>query len=495
VEPEPIIVEEQRQTATPDWSVIERLTKPVEGIKSAISRMEDEDSPAAKALKSMTESFANVQENLSLLINKHSLSTADGDNIDAVIESFSNLENRISTVKKEIVDKSKMDSNFAALNASLTELRCCIVAVKESPSAYLKDLEESLEHVQDAFETVLSAQRGKTFSEISTKVSNAISDIDKSIESIDRKLEQHESVVEIHIECQALAMLAKPLQSINKCVTQIQEKPNTADLMIDALQNLDKSIAIIREQSADKPLTEPPHTNLGPAIGLSKILIPCLYELQESVEATKTLWREETVLEGLIILEKPICKLQTMMNMLCDQFLLEEAIWTIDAAPKKKSVKKKLKEPEIEASVKKADKTDNIVKKEETIPAKDEDVSAIISDVISDVKDKENKKKLLEKTEEEEQQKKDEKSIKKMESQKDDESRKEKEEAKKAAEHQKQKEEIIQIKSNEEVVKKEEPIKKPQKVNEQTDRKERTQEIKQIEENIQDKKIKKDNMV
>ncbi|XP_067210466.1 uncharacterized protein [Linepithema humile] len=492
MEPEPINVEEQRKTETSDWSIVEKLAKPVEGIKSALSRME-ENSTAAKALKTMTEPLINVQENLSLVINKHNLSTGEEDSIDAVVESFSNLENRISVVKKEIVDKPTVDSTFATLNAPLTELRCCIVAVKESPSVYLKDLEESLEHVQNAFETVLSAQQNKKFSELSTKVSNTISDINKSIESVEHKLEQQqESVIEIHIECQALVMLAKPLQNIKQCITQIQEKPNTANLMISALQNLDKSVAIIREQSADKPLAEPPHVDA--TIGVSKSLIPCLYELQESIEAAKTLWCEETVLEGLIILEKPICKLQTMINILCDQLLLEEAIWTLDAAPKKKSVKKKLKESEIETSVEKDDKTDDIkVKTEEIKPAKDEDVSIIINDV----KDKEDKKKSEKEEEKVEQRKdqKDEKSIKKLESQKDDKSTKEKEEFKETEEHQKQKEEIIQIKSKDEEVieKKKEAVEKTQKENEeQTKREKSEQKVEQNEKSIKDKKIQKD---
>jgi len=465
MEPETIIVEEQARTLMPDWSIIEKLAKLMKNIKSAILRMEN-DSTEIEILKTMEAPLTNVQENLMLLRNKFTLDTVEG-NINAFIESLSNFEKYISFAKKEIVDKPvfkqsdmKIDTTISAtLNISLTELKCSIETIKTSPRVYLNNLEKPLELMQNALETVVSIQQNKKLSELSMKIINNISDINKSIESIENKLKQQQlSAVEIYIEYEALGMLTKSLQYIKRCIIQIQEKPNTANLMISALQRLEKSIAIMREQSADKPLAEPHHTNFSV---LSKNLIPCLYDLQESIDATKTLWCEETVLDGLIILEKSIYKLLTAINTLHDESL-EETISIIDEykiALQKKSIRKEIKTSEIKTTAEKEDKINKIMEDEIKL-VKDID-SAIIYDAKED-------KKIPEKMEQ----------------------KKEKDDEKLTHE-----EKINQIEKKKEKQKKENLIQEMQKVNKEQESKETKQlkeEAEQSEEIIKEKKLKRD---
>ncbi|XP_011705986.1 PREDICTED: titin-like [Wasmannia auropunctata] len=401
MKPKTIIVEEQMRASmqTADWSIIEKLLKPTNSIKSAILRIED-DSIETEILKTMVDPFTNVQENLMLLRNKFNLASADeiaDGNIDAFIESLSNFEECISFIKKEIVDKAvskqsdvkKIDPTISAtLNIPLTELKCCIETIKTSPNnVHLNNLERPLELMQNALETIVSTQRNKKLSELSIKIINNISDINKSIESIENKLKQQQmSVVEIYIEYEALGILTKSLQNVKQCIIQIQEEPNTANLMISALQKLEKSIAIMREQSADKPLAEPPHTNFGV---FSKSLIPCLHELQESIEATKTLWCEKTILDGLMILEKPIYKLLAAMNIMHDQSL-KETILILDQT----ALQKKGREKEIKASSKiktAIEKETNETIKEEIKETKL--VKSVDSTITNDTKDKKDEKK------------------------------------------------------------------------------------------------------
>ncbi|XP_072764137.1 uncharacterized protein [Anoplolepis gracilipes] len=491
---EPEIVEEQvRASILPNWSIVEELSKPMESIKSATLRMED-DYNETEVLKTMAKSLTDVQENFMLLQNKQSLNAADEEAIiDAIIDSLFNLEKCISFVRREIVDKpmsesskTKIDTSIsAAINVPLDELKYSIVTVKESPSIYLKDLKKPLELVQDAFEAVVSIQRNKKLLELSTNVMNNISNINTSIESIGHKLEEQQvSVVEICIECEALGTLTKPLQNIKQCIMQIQEKPSTTDLTLSTLQSLEKSVALIQQQSADKPLADPQHTNFGT---LSTNLILSLHELQESIEEAKTLWHKQTILEGLTILEKPICKLQSIINIICDQFLTGEIIQTIEkqkTARQKKSAKKETQKSEIEPTIEKDDEINKTIQEETKLT--DNADSTIINDTV-DKKEKEKKKDLEVK---QKQEKEDEKSIKeKLEQPKDDtiEKAKEKEEEYKKTE----KQEANKLKNEKEKEKK----KETEKINkeQQSDKIEQVKEkADQSEKSIKDEKIKKD---
>ncbi|XP_011632760.1 titin-like [Pogonomyrmex barbatus] len=201
MEPKTTIVEEKSKTLMPDRSIIEKLIKPVESIKSTISRMEN-DSTEIEVLKTIEKPLANVRENLMLLTDKYNLSAVEKKDVHAFIESLFNLEERISFIKKEIIDKPmpkqsstmKIDTTISVVNIPLTELKYSIAAIKDSPSLHLQNLEKPLELVQNVFETI--------------------------------------------------------------CIIQIQEKPNTVNLMTHALESLEKSISLVQEQSADKPLEE-----------------------------------------------------------------------------------------------------------------------------------------------------------------------------------------------------------------------------------------------
>lgn len=476
IEPETIIVKEQTRTLIPDWSIIEKLVKSMKSIKLAISRIEG-DSTEIEILKKMEIPLINVQENLVLLKNRFNLDTIEEENsIDAFIESLSNFEKCILFLKEEIVDKAvskqsdtiEIDTTISAtIITPLTELKCSIEIIKTSSSVSLNYLERPLELMLNALETIVSMQQNKKLLELSIEIINNISNINNSIESIENKLKQQQvSIIEIYIEYEALGMLTKSLENIKQCIIQIQEKPNTANSMISALQKLEKSIAVIREQSADKPLVEPPHTNFG---GLSKNLIPCLLELQESVEATKTLWCEETLLDGLMILEKPIYKLLTAINIMSDQSL-QETISLIDkykTTLQKKSIKEKIKASEIETAVEEDNKTKKETMKEEMEEIKL--VKDIDSAIINDTKDKDDTKKP------------------------------EKIEQKKEIDDEKltkltHKEKVNQIKNKNEKQKEENIIQKIQKVNEEQESKkiELKEETEQSEKSIKNEKLKQE---
>ncbi|XP_032676016.1 uncharacterized protein LOC116846386 isoform X2 [Odontomachus brunneus] len=381
MEPPTTVVEAQRRT--PDWSIIEKLVKPMVEIGVVISHMES-DSPKTEAIKAMMKPLASVQENLTLLKNKSNSGTfEDESNTDAIVESLSNLEKCISFVERKIIDKPLFEQSrtmeadntiSSVLSSPLNELKRSIVTVEESPSEYLKNLEKPLELVQNALETIVSVQRREKLSNLSTKLQKSISDINDSIETIGRRLEEQQMpiVIEVHIEYEALGMLTKPLRNVKQCIAQLPEEPNIANSMINALQNLKKSVSVIREQSADKPLAESQDTHLSTTIGFSKNLVPCLHEIQESIETTKTLWQKETVLEGLTILEEPICKLQTLINIMRDQFLEGETIWITDKEQKESKKKLAKEEPDKEYQEKLEKKKEKQKKEDKKLKVKEE---------------------------------------------------------------------------------------------------------------------------
>ncbi|XP_018399450.1 PREDICTED: uncharacterized protein LOC108777137, partial [Cyphomyrmex costatus] len=345
IESETIIVKEQTRTLIQDWSVIEKLVKSVESIKLAISCIQN-DSTEIEILKMMEISFINIQENLMLLKNEFNLDTVERkSNIDVFIESLSNFEKCILFLKEEIdkaiskqSDTTEVDTIISAtLIIPLIELKRSFEIIKASSSVYLNYLERPLELILKALKTVIFMQQNKKLLELSIK-----------------------------------------------CIIQIQEKSNT-NLMISALQSLEKSISIIQQQSTDKSLVDPQHTNFG---SLLKRLIPCLFELQESIEVTKTLWCEETILDGLMILEKPICKLLTVINIISNQSLQETISLTdkYETALQEKSIKEKIIISEVETAVEKDNKPKK--KMEETKLGKDTE-----STVINDMKDEEDAKK------------------------------------------------------------------------------------------------------
>jgi len=501
VEPTTAIAQE---ASTPDWSIIEKLMTPMESIKLTLLRIEN-NSAETEALRTMIEPLSSVQKNLTLLRDESNLCGMKKGSIDAVVESFSDLETCISIMKNELIDKPSSEWSVATnLSSPLSALESSIEIVKKSPAVHLKDLEKPLEIVQNALGRILSIQQDEKLSELSTKLENTISDINESIESIKYKLnkEKEPIVVEIHIEYEALGMLTKPLQNIKQCIEQIQKEPNTADTMISALQNLEKSIGILREQSADKPLVESQHVNLGAMTGLSKSLIPCLYELQESIDETKTLWHEkamESKLKGLTILEEPLRRLQDVMKIISHQFLVgEESTWKVDETkimPAKQSTKKEIKDSEIETT----EKDDNIKEKmkmdvQETELVQDKDSLT----VDNNAKSAEPEEKLEDKKEKikERQENKDEKLIqKKAEEQTIDKTGKEQEKGKETERHKKEKEQI-ENKNKNGKQEKSEIIEKTEKVEEeQQERKEMKQvkeEAKQNEKDILYEKIKQE---
>ncbi|XP_025160955.1 titin homolog isoform X2 [Harpegnathos saltator] len=480
-----ILVEEKGRMLMPDWSIVEKLLKPMTSIGSVMSHIEG-DSVKTEAIKTMAGALASVQENLILLKNRSNLSTAgDENNTDAIVESLSNLEKCISFIERKITDKSSpeqlgtMEVDIAissALSSPLSELKRSIVTVEESPSEYLKKLERPLELVQNALETVVSAQRHEKLSILSAKLQSSISDINDSIGTIGRRLEEQQVpvVVEVSIEYEALGMLAKPLQNIKQCIAQIPEEPNTANVMIDALQNFGKSISLIREQSADKPLAESQDTHYA-AIGLSKNLVPCLLEMQESIEITKTLWQEKTALEGLMILEEPVCKLQTLINITRDQFIAEEIIWKMDKEQimLKKKIAKKEKEPS-EEEQKKFEKGED--KEKQKMERKDE----------KSMKEESEQQKIgkIERSEEKEEQKVE-------EPEKTDRPEKEVDKVQKEEDEQREKKEIVKAKDTkeaEEGVKKKEIEQKKEKIMEDAEenksekgRDEKEKKVKELE--------------
>lgn len=497
MEPPTTVVEEQRRTLTPDWSIVEKLVKPMAEIRVVISHMES-DSPKTEAIKEIVKPLASVQENLTLFKNKSNSGTfEDEGNTDAIVESLSNLEKSISFIERKIIDKSlpeqsrtmEVDSAISSvLSSPLSELKSSIVTVEESPSEYLKNLERPLELVQNALETVVSVQRREKLSNLSTKLQKNISDINDSIETIERRLEEQQVpiVVEVHIECEALRMLTKPLRNVKQCIAQLPAEPNIANSMINALQNLEKSISVIREQSADKPLAESQDTHLPTTIGFSKNLVPCLHEVQESIETTKTLWQEETVLEGLTILEEPICKLQTLINIMRDQFLVGETIWITDKEqiePKKKLAKKEKKELDKEDQ-EKFEKKEEKQKKEDEKSVKKES--------------EEQKTGKAERSKEKEEEQRKEETVTKI-----DQAKKEVDKVKKEKDEQKEKKETVKpkerekteegVKMEERDQKKEEVIEKAKEDKDERVKDKKEEEVKELKEK-EEKSSKKDEM-
>ncbi|KAL0100118.1 hypothetical protein PUN28_019519 [Cardiocondyla obscurior] len=195
IEPETLVAKEQTRTLTSDWSFNESLAETIESIKSVILRMEH-DSIETEILKTMEVPLANMQQNLTSLRSKSNLGVEEKIDIDEFNESLSNFEDCISLVKEQILDKnvskqsdsSKIDASvFSTLNISLTELKSSIATIKESQHVNLNNLEKPLKLLQNAVETILSAQQSTKRSELSTKTEDETQD--KKIEKLERKKE------------------------------------------------------------------------------------------------------------------------------------------------------------------------------------------------------------------------------------------------------------------------------------------------------------------
>lgn len=414
IRPETMIVEKQAKISAVDLQIIEKLIESMKDIRSVILCMEDEitankaswkPSPKIKILKTMLGPLTNIQEHLELLRNQSNSSNEDC-NVDALIKSLATFEKCVLFVEEEIlkVDKSILEQSDIAevdtailttINLLLTELKHPTVVTENSPSTYLQNLRKPLELLQNGLQTVLTLQQREKLLKQSTKLLNTILCINDSIGFIKSVLERQKKSLDTKIldERATFELLLKPLQNITQCIAQIQEKPCAANLMIDAFENFDKSINVMKKQSSIAKCSTMRES--------SKKLMPCLQELQQSIAAVKTLWYEETVIQGLMLIENPFCELQTIFSIICEEFITEKPMIEIDENPKevqKESVKEETEESKTETKILEQRVEEMGRKNEETEKAKSvEDKELLI--INNDMQDKKDKEKSVEKDE------------------------------------------------------------------------------------------------
>ena len=488
MEPEPGLAEEISRIDTPDWSVVEKLVQPVEVIKSTIIEMEENIIKGMKAekeseyevVKTLVQPLADVQESFLVLKNKTDMSIEEEEaSIDAIVDSLSNLEKSISFIEEQAAEKLQLASNITEtiigfLAEPLLQLKEKIMTVEESSTVYLENLEKPLKGLQATLEAVLSDQRKEVQKQkkesaismeeatrISTKLIHSIKEVNDSIESIDNKIESYKGLLglEIHIEKEALNMLAKPLEQLKQGIQSVLDKQEIGEEPMESLKMLRKAIAIVREQSADKPIAEPSHLEITEIYGVLKTLNISLHELEDSTKKVDALWKDSLCGEGLVELETPILNLMNDINLLRDKLLNVQVVWEEDK--KKKKSKKKEKE-EVEEEMKIVDKDEDERKKE---------------DEVDKQKHREEEKKL----EEEQQLREDEEKKKKGETEK----------LKQEEEERKKKEEAEKLKQEEEERKKKEEAEKLKQEEQERKNKEETEILKQKEDERKQKEAEK----
>ena len=488
MEPEPGLAEEISRIDTPDWSVVEKLVQPVEVIKSTIIEMEENIIKGMKAekeseyevVKTLVQPLADVQESFLVLKNKTDMSIEEEEaSIDAIVDSLSNLEKSISFIEEQAAEKLQLASNITEtiigfLAEPLLQLKEKIMTVEESSTVYLENLEKPLKGLQAALEAVLSDQRKEVQKQkkesaismeeatrISTKLIHSIKEVNDSIESIDNKIESYKGLLglEIQIEKEALNMLAKPLEQLKQGIQSVLDKQEIGEEPMESLKMLRKAIAIVREQSADKPIAEPSHLEITEIYGVLKTLNISLHELEDSTKKVDALWKDSLCGEGLVELETPILNLMNDINLLRDKLLNVQVVWEEDK--EKKKSKKKEKE-EVEEEMKIVDKDEDERKKE---------------DEVDKQKHKEEEKKL----EEEQQLREEEEKKKKGETEK----------LKQEEEERKKKEEAEKLKQEEEERKKKEEAEKLKQEEQERKNKEETEILKQKEDERKQKEAEK----
>ncbi|XP_043525679.1 titin homolog isoform X2 [Frieseomelitta varia] len=492
---------EEVRIDTPDWSVVERLMQPVEVIRSTIVRMEEnitkdekaEEESEYEVVKTLVQPLAEVQESFLVLKNKTDMSIEEEEaSIDAIVDSLSNLEKSISFIEEQAAEKlrrvpSGEETVIGALAEPLTQLKEKIMTVEESSTVYLENLERPLKRLQTALETILSGESQSVekrkkesavsveeATRISMKLINSIREVNDSIESIDNKIESYKGLLglEIQIEKEALKTLAKPLEQLKQGIQSLLDRQEIGDEIVVSLKKLRKAIAIVREQSADKPLAEPSHLEITEIFGVLRTLNVCLNELEASTEKVETLWKENLSGEGLVELETPVSNLTNDISLLRDKLLNVQIVWETDE--EKKKIKEKKKKKELE-------------KEEKTIDTEEEE--------------RRKKEEAEKQREEEERRKKEEEKLKQVEEKKKneeaeklrqkEEERKEKEEAEKLKqeEERKKKEEAEKLKQEEELKKKEAERLKQQE--EKRKKEEEAEKLRQEEEQREKEKAEK----
>ncbi|KOX71852.1 Muscle M-line assembly protein unc-89 [Melipona quadrifasciata] len=481
MEPEPGVGEEVR-IDTPDWSVVEKLMQPVEAIKLTIVRMEEiikkdekaEEESEYDVVKTLVQPLADVQESFLVLRNKTDMSIEEEEaSIDAIVDSLSNLEKNISFIEEQAAEKlqrapSGEGTMIGVLAEPLTQLKEKIMTVEESSTVYLENLEKPLKRLQTALETIL----------ISTKLINSIREVNDSIESIDNKIESYKGLLglEIQIEKEALNTLAKPLEQLKQGIQNLLDRQEIGDEIIVSLRKLRKAIAIVREQSADKPVAEPSHLEITEIFGVSRTLNVCLNELEASTEKVETLWKENLSGEGLVELETPVSNLMKDINLLRDKLLNVQIAWETDE--EKKKIKKKKK------------KTEVFEEEEKTIDTEEEERKKK-EEAEKQRQEEEGRRKKEEETLKEMEEKKKNEEAEKLRQQEEERKKKEEVEKLKQEEERKQKEEVERLKQEEEERGKKEEADKLKREEEERKKKE-AEKLKQEEEEAEKLKQEED---
>ena len=137
--------------------------------------------------------------------------------------------------------------------------------------------------------------------------------------------------------------LAKPLEGLKQGIEKILEKEEVEGSTVDSLRKLRNAIGIIRQQSADKPMTGPFHFETVDIVGMLRPLTPCLHELETCTEKVETAWKENSTAEGLVELETPISNLMNTINILREKLLGLDIVWVTEEEKKKKRGEEKRK--------------------------------------------------------------------------------------------------------------------------------------------------------
>ncbi|KAI4493465.1 hypothetical protein M0804_001641 [Polistes exclamans] len=358
--------DEQSRISPQDRIAVEKLIEPVEGIIALILNVGEEILPKEmalerrieyQALKMLVEPLKAVSASFSLLRDKADFEKSEEEaNIDVIAESLSNVERCISILEEQAVDKPLVEPFYGAevdksvisvLRLPLMELKESIVKVEDSSTKYLQNLEKPLKNLHAVLETISTAQQnlmaihsvtGHTLPSIqmtrlSIKLIDLIVGINESVQSVENKIKDRigQANIDKCIECKQLQMFNASVQDLKKCIVKIQEEGTIEKgFMLESLNKIHKSVAVIEQQNSSKSDTRSTDIDEKQTIGILQLLSPCLCDFDATVTTIKTTKEEDVTSNHLQILEKPLCDLLSNLNDLRDKLLFGQLLWTTD---------------------------------------------------------------------------------------------------------------------------------------------------------------------
>nr|XP_046469209.1 titin homolog isoform X3 [Neodiprion pinetum] len=348
-------VEMDDEPLVADWSIINKLIDPVEGVMESILRIEEqvatenclERAIEFESLKTLISPLEGIQKSFASIEEQASESKSIDQElaIESIVDSLYDLEKSISILQEQAVDKPVSQPAYGLAEAQmlhslvlpLEELKKSITTVQDSSTTYLENLEQPLKELQSAMKVVeltLPLEINRLHPNLVRAEHGPLKSLIEPTEDIARTIEliqesaTADKTIERTVEWEVLRTLIKPLRNVKEELISIQaqiikepdelETHPVADRILQPLKNLHQSICSIEEQASDKPIVDPVLMNSETLI--LKPLATSLNQLKTTIESLECSTDRSLSLKTL---EDPLCQLRAAVNAVRDRALGE----------------------------------------------------------------------------------------------------------------------------------------------------------------------------